>query len=656
MPRPITALTVALVAAVGLTPFRAAALGIYEAERPRAESVIAETVTARLVGTEPIAVWIAFTDKGPDAEARVAAPGEYLSPRSLQRRAKRGNGFRLSDVPVREEYVDAVVGAGAVIRQRSRWFNAVSAWASTGDLLRIARLPFVSEITPLRGTPARRDLDLGEAPPESGRAGDPLDAAFYGFDPIPYERSQIIDAHRMGYTGAGVLIAVFDSGFYSDHEAFRDVPLLDERDFVQGDRDTADDPDRDPPDMDNFFGTANMCHGTATWSIAGGYMPGRRVGVAFGAEFAIAKTEYPQYERHVEEDNWAAAAEWADSLGADIITSSLGYSTFDTGEGDYTYEDLDGITTIVAQAANLATTNGILVVNSAGNEGPDPKTIISPADSDSVLAVGAVHPNSEEITSFSSRGPAAPTPPSSQERIKPDVLAQGTRVPAATSEGCYDPLSGGGFSPYEDDGDPWYDLDDVAGTSFSCPMTAGAAALVLEAHPLWRPYEVRHVLKEPRTTAPGTSPRPRPGAAASSGSAMRSDSVGSGLLWPRFRPGPFDVTGPEAFNVNDQPVPDHPPTFSWTESARARTSTPVTYTVELDDDPTFSSPLSWAGIADLSLTLEDDPAEGFYYWRVIASDATAYTRESRQRSRILIDFPPGPAPWRARPPTSSSTS
>ena len=197
------------------------------------------------------------------------------------------------------------------------------------------------------------------------------------------------------------------------------------------------------------------------------------IGPAFGADFILGKTENSEWERHIEEDDWIAGAEWADSLGADIISSSLGYrEDFTNGEQDYTWEDMDGETTIVSKGALIAASRGILIVNSAGNEGnvsPPENTLVAPADASSVLAVGAVN-SSGQRTGFSSVGPTA------DGRIKPDVMAQGSSVYVAEESGV---------SNYE------Y----VDGTSFSCPLTAGTAALLLEAHPNWTNLDIMEALK-----------------------------------------------------------------------------------------------------------------------------------------------------------------
>jgi serine protease AprX len=269
--------------------------------------------------------------------------------------------------------------------------------------------------------------------------------------------------HNYGVYGQGVMVANFDNGWRAQsHECFTTLPMNVYRqyDFQQH--------------IPNAYsvGTSST-HGTNTLSLVGGYKPGKLIGPAFKSIFLVARTEVDTFERPIEMDNWTAAAQWADSLGADVITSSLGYLTFDAGYSGYTYLDMNGRTLPVTLAAVIAARHGIVVCNSAGNNGNtgSVNTLNGPADADSIITVGSVT-STGTISSFSSRGPTTDIPP----RIKPDVCAMGSNNYVAQS----------GTNTYTNG----------SGTSYSCPITAGVAALVLCANKNLTPMQVIGILKK----------------------------------------------------------------------------------------------------------------------------------------------------------------
>jgi subtilisin family serine protease len=282
---------------------------------------------------------------------------------------------------------------------------------------------------------------------------------------------RVVELHNRGYRGRGVRIALLDNGFhYIAHGAFSRLQVVAERDFVNGDGVVADEIDQ-PVTGDERVSDQNI-HGTQVLSLLAGYDPGRLIGVAPEAEYILAKTEDNGSELPVEEDRWIAGLEWADSLGADIVNSSLGYSTWDDGSG-YTYEQLDGGTTLTTQAAAMAVQKDLILVVAAGNEGDQPwQYITAPADAPGVIAVGAVDMVRQEVAGFSSRGPTA------DGRIKPDVVAPGVGIVGVdVRRGDYDPRR-------------------LRGTSFAAPLVSGVCALLLQIHPSWGPERMLATLRE----------------------------------------------------------------------------------------------------------------------------------------------------------------
>jgi serine protease AprX len=411
--------------------------------------------------------FIYFNDKGMEREEYLtkhpsieSLAKEFLSERSIERRKKNmgENFFTAADLPVNENYIFKIEETGVNIVHRLSWFNAVSAYLTDEQITELKKFPFIKKIEPVKTLKYKKDIY------SSDRAGQINKASLldYGASFTQLELSNIPDVHRRGIDGSGVLIGFLDTGYeWQTHEALSHRDIIAEWDFIFNDNNTANQPGQDPP--------GHSDHGTYTLSITAGYKEGQLIGAAYNSSFLLAKTEWVPTETHLEEDNYAAALIWMDSLGVDITTSSLGYSTFD--DWSYTYGDMDGNTTIVSKAANEAFNRGIVTITSAGNEGNSSWFhITAPADAFNILAVGAVT-NANQLATFSSRGPT------SDGRIKPEIVAQGVQV-----FGAY-PTNPTGYRF-------------ANGTSSSAPIAAGAAGLLLSAHPHLKNTQIRNIFLE----------------------------------------------------------------------------------------------------------------------------------------------------------------
>jgi len=416
----------------------------------------------------PIPVWVFFTDKGissiGELNEKLSSAERNLTSAAFRRRVKaRGadNAVDFRDLSVKTAYIDRVLSTGAQLRHTLRWFNAVTVEATPSQIDILAAFSFVRYIKAVAYSTSDVDIELSPIPPDMT-----LVSLDYGPSQGQLEQINVIVAHELGFKGQDVIVCMMDTGYRQGHEAFQNIinsgRLIAQYDFINHDENTDYEEDQDS------WGQPN--HGTLTWSTLGGESEGNLYGPAYLASFVLSKSEDVSSEHHIEEDNWAAAAEWADSIGASVISASLGYRYgFDLPDEDYTYQDMDGNTTIVTIAADLAAYNGIAVATAQGNNGNlGPGSLLAPADGDSVIACGAVDPNGY-LASFSALGPTF------DGRIKPEVCAQGI------STVCADP---GDFNGYTTAG----------GTSLSTPLIGGACAVLLSAHPNWTPMMVREAL------------------------------------------------------------------------------------------------------------------------------------------------------------------
>jgi hypothetical protein len=410
---------------------------------------------------------IVLTDKA-NSNFSIKQPATFLSPKAIARRVRHGIPIDGSDLPVHQAYIDSLRTAGHVtILSASKWLNQVMIHTTdTAALTKINKFPFVKKAGPLNARQAMviadqvstKTMEQVTEQVVNSTASVAENAFNYGqsFNQVHIHNGEYL--HNKGFTGKGITIAVLDAGFfnYKTIKAFDSVLLnnqiLGTWDFVANNTEV----NEDHP------------HGMNCFSIMAANEPGKLVGTAPKASYFLYRTEDVFSETPIEEHNWVVAAEKADSAGADMISSSLGYYEFDNPSQSHTYADMNGDKTVVTRGADMAAQKGMIVCNSAGNSGNSAwKYIIAPSDGDSVLAVGAV--NKDSIPgSFSSYGPSA------DGRVKPDVASVGVNTWVINSNGSV------AFG---------------SGTSFSNPNIAGLIACLWQAFPEFSNMDILDVVK-----------------------------------------------------------------------------------------------------------------------------------------------------------------
>lgn len=408
--------------------------------------------------------WVQFTDKN-DSPYSIDAPEEYLSQRALDRRARLGIAIDEYDIPVNPQYLQAVADCGATLINPSKWLNGVSIYASSSTIIdAINALDFVEVVRNCENHPEaqlRKEENLSFEMKNSGLARNAKD--FYGGAHDQVYQLKVNQLHDMGYDGTGVVIAVLDGGFEGTdiHSCFDNMRqegrLLGTRDFVYGSTSVY----------------TQSTHGTSCLSTMGAYDPNNMVGTAPKASYYLFHTEDGDQENIIEEYNWVSGAEYADSLGVDVCSTSLGYIDFDMSQWNHPLEHYDGQTAPMTIGAEIAASRGIICMNSAGNEYDGYCTLGIPADAEHILTVGAVDANGNRAD-FSSVGPTY------DGRIKPDVMAMGEDTYVASG-------NPGGW---------WGDYYNGSGTSFSCPVLAGAVACLRQAFPYASVQEICDVVRQ----------------------------------------------------------------------------------------------------------------------------------------------------------------
>jgi serine protease AprX len=427
------------------------------------------SITNELLAQFPGKYWVKFKDKN-FSPYSVGIPSAYLSARSIARRANQGIGTDITDIPVNQTYINQVNATGAQVFQRSKWMNAaVVIINNASQLSAINSLTCVLSSAPVGKyikTKSEEELSVNAITPSSNKQSS---VSSYSYGPSFTQVNQIgADCmHELGFRGQGIVIAVIDAGFENVNtnpvfDSLRNEGrLLGTRDYVAG----------------NTSVNEDYLHGANCLSLIAGNTPGQLIGTAPKSEYWLIRSEDAATEKIIEENNWVVAAEFADSVGADITTTSLGYTTFDNPSQNHVYADLNGRTAVASIAATMAARKGMFVLNAAGNEGGGAWNYIGvPADADSICTVGAVN-GSGVHAGFSSVGPT------SDGRIKPDLSSMG--------QGSYVCNSNGLFSSGN-------------GTSYATPILAGAVACLWQAHPNRTNMAILHALKV--TASQSTNP------------------------------------------------------------------------------------------------------------------------------------------------------
>jgi serine protease AprX len=391
-----------------------------------------------------------FKDKA-GTEFNLNNPIEFLSQRAIDRRTRQGIALSENDLPVNAEYIKALSDLGAEVYFPTKWMNGVLVQMEADLIPGVNALSFVTKVEYVApGAILSKNVN-GDA--YNGLMAEDASASTF--------QNEILDIdimHEEGFRGEGMIVGVFDGGFSNisslsplEH-LFTSNKILLTKDFVINRNNVEND----------------ESHGTRVLSVLASNTEDEFVGAAPAADYMLFVTEAPG-EYRVEEYNWLFAAEMADSAGVDVINTSLGYSDFDDDSMDYAYQDMDGQTTVITRSANLAASKGMLLVNSAGNEGNNSWNFITaPADSESVLAIAAVN-SALNRASFSSLGPSV------DGRIKPDLSALGQGTAVVTASG---------------------NIANQNGTSFSSPIVAGLVTGFWQAFPELTNYQVMQIMKE----------------------------------------------------------------------------------------------------------------------------------------------------------------
>ena len=400
---------------------------------------------------------ITLTDKNKSPYS-IDHPSRFLSRRSIERRKRQGLAIDSTDLPVSPHYIRAIENRQTAVIGQSRWNNTVLVeMRDTSDIQRIRHFPFVSNCRNVWQAPdSIEPTAIRTKFHDSFLPSDSIPDTMYGraADQIQTTNGQRL--HDIGYRGEGLTIAVLDGGFKNVNRipAFSKVDIKGTRDFVF------------PNSPSVFYETD---HGTRVLSIMAINTPYYYIGTAPQASYWLLRCEDPQSEQEVEEDYWAMAVEFADSVGCDLINSSLGYHQYDHGIGSHQLWQLDGHSTFISRTASMVIGKGIILVNSSGNTGMGGwKKLTFPADAEDCLTVGAV---TEEL----GNAPFSAVGPTQDGRIKPDVVAIGSPATIVTGRGT---------------------IAQDMGTSFASPIICGLTACLWQALPKLTARQIIQLIRQ----------------------------------------------------------------------------------------------------------------------------------------------------------------
>ncbi len=395
--------------------------------------------------------WIYFNDK-PNASTYLSNPLTMLSQRALDRRLNQNISLDYLDVPISNSYINQIVALNGVeVKAKSKWLNAIHVYGLETDIRQAEGFSFVNHIEFASNNITNREEKIE-------KFNEIAVVYNYGNSLNQNEQIGVDILHQNDYTGQGLYIAVMDNGFggvdtFNGFQHIRDNnQILGSYNFVE---------------RNNNLNTGGT-HGMSVLSTIAGFVDGELIGTAPDAKFYLFVTEDVNSESPLEESLWVEAAEKADSLGVDVINTSLGYRDFDESKYNHVYTDFNGSTTFIARGASVLASRGIVATIAAGNDGNGFHYISTPADATNILTVGAVDTNGN-MANFSSYGPSA------DGRIKPDVDAKGAGTTIIQSSG---------------------NVGTGSGTSFAAPVLCGAVACLWQAFPDKTSFEIMDLIRQ----------------------------------------------------------------------------------------------------------------------------------------------------------------